>query len=248
MAEANISARERLIADILSRAGLPNAPLAMPKQIIEASAELDFRDLCAHRPPRLADQRHSYVSEPPKDFAAAVFLRRLAALIFSLIVAVAACELFIRYADTDGMSPIDDFRCALIAISTAWLAWGAALSLLGPALCSAADFPTSQWRTHQRANGNPCADLQRGSGWDLLARRREGRRAGTHRRRRYVRFRAAFRHDVTGDRRRRGTVVGKTRRRPPRRGPHLLSPPLTNNVGKKAGQCRGLRPPSGRRL
>ena len=75
--------------------------------------------------------RRSYVNEPPKGFAAAVFLRRLAAVIFSLIVSVAASELFIRYADTDGMSVIDVFRCALIAISTAWLAWGAALSLLG---------------------------------------------------------------------------------------------------------------------
>ena len=60
-----------------------------------------------------------------------VFLRRLAAVIFSLIVSVAATDLFIRYANTDGMSGVDDLRCALIAISTAWLAWGAALSLLG---------------------------------------------------------------------------------------------------------------------
>jgi hypothetical protein len=29
-------ARQRLVADILSRAGLPNAPLAMPKQVLEA--------------------------------------------------------------------------------------------------------------------------------------------------------------------------------------------------------------------
>ena len=61
----------------------------------------------------------------------AVLFRRLGAIIFSLIVSVAASELFIRYANTDGMSAVDDFRCALIAISTAWLAWGAALSLLG---------------------------------------------------------------------------------------------------------------------
>ena len=31
-------ARERLVADILGRAGLPNAPLAMPKQTLEAPA------------------------------------------------------------------------------------------------------------------------------------------------------------------------------------------------------------------
>jgi hypothetical protein len=30
--------RERLVADILGRAGLPNAPLAMPKQTLEAPA------------------------------------------------------------------------------------------------------------------------------------------------------------------------------------------------------------------
>lgn len=30
--------RDRLVADILSRAGLPNAPLAMPKQTLEAQS------------------------------------------------------------------------------------------------------------------------------------------------------------------------------------------------------------------
>jgi hypothetical protein len=30
--------RDRLLADILSRAGLPNAPLAMPKQTLESQA------------------------------------------------------------------------------------------------------------------------------------------------------------------------------------------------------------------
>jgi len=61
----------------------------------------------------------------------AVFLRRLSAVIFSLIVSVAATSLFVRYANTDGMSAVDYFRCVLIAVTTAWLAWGAALSLLG---------------------------------------------------------------------------------------------------------------------
>ena len=68
---------------------------------------------------------------PSAAISPMVFLRRLAAVIFSLIVSVAATDLFIRYANTDGMSGVDDLRCALIAISTAWLAWGAALSLLG---------------------------------------------------------------------------------------------------------------------
>ncbi len=62
---------------------------------------------------------------------AAVLFRRLAAIVFSLIVSFAATDLFVRYADTDGMSTVDTLRCALIAITTLWLAWGAALSLLG---------------------------------------------------------------------------------------------------------------------
>jgi membrane glycosyltransferase len=62
---------------------------------------------------------------------AVVLFRRLAAGIFTIIVTVAATELFVRYADSDGMSPVDLFRCGLIAVSTGWLAWGASLSLLG---------------------------------------------------------------------------------------------------------------------
>ena len=61
----------------------------------------------------------------------AVLFRRLAAMILSVLVSVAATDLFIRYANTGGMSWVDVFRCGLIAISTAWLAWGASLSLLG---------------------------------------------------------------------------------------------------------------------
>jgi membrane glycosyltransferase len=67
----------------------------------------------------------------PSRVSAVVVLRRLGAIVFSLIVSVAATDLFIRYADTDGMTALDVFRCALIAITTLWLAWGAALSLLG---------------------------------------------------------------------------------------------------------------------
>jgi membrane glycosyltransferase len=69
----------------------------------------------------------------PRQLAlpATVLFRRLAAIIFSGIASFAATDLFIRYANTDGMSAVDTFRCALIAISTAWLAWGAALSLFG---------------------------------------------------------------------------------------------------------------------
>jgi hypothetical protein len=35
-------ARERLVADILARAGLPNAPLAMPKQALETQTRWLF--------------------------------------------------------------------------------------------------------------------------------------------------------------------------------------------------------------
>jgi len=68
---------------------------------------------------------------PRGGWSTVVLFRRAAAIIFSLIVSFAATDLFIRYANTDGMSAIDTFRCALIAITTLWLAWGAALSLLG---------------------------------------------------------------------------------------------------------------------
>ena len=61
----------------------------------------------------------------------AVLFRRLGAMAFAVIVTVGATDLFIRYADTDGMSLVDDFRCGLIALTTLWLAWGAALSLMG---------------------------------------------------------------------------------------------------------------------
>ncbi len=71
------------------------------------------------------------MSKEPVRVPTAVFFRRLSALIFGILVAVAATDLFIRYADTDGMSWVDIFRCALIAVSTAWLAWGAALVLFG---------------------------------------------------------------------------------------------------------------------
>ena len=70
--------------------------------------------------------------KPARPISAAVIFRRLSAVVFSLVVSFAATDLFVRYADnTDGMSPIDTFRCALIAITTLWLAWGAVLSLLG---------------------------------------------------------------------------------------------------------------------
>ncbi len=52
-----------------------------------------------------------------------VVFRRLAAAIFSIVAAACAAELFIRYANTDGMSTVDTFRCIPIAIPT-WLLAG----------------------------------------------------------------------------------------------------------------------------
>ncbi|MDB5563181.1 MAG: glucans biosynthesis glucosyltransferase MdoH [Hyphomicrobiales bacterium] len=66
----------------------------------------------------------------PHSFKA-VYLRRLLAVLFSLSMSFAATQLFIRFADEGGFSYLDIFRCALIAVSTAWLAWGATLSLFG---------------------------------------------------------------------------------------------------------------------
>jgi hypothetical protein len=40
--DARLAARERMLADILGRAGLPNAPLAMPKQVLEAPSRWLF--------------------------------------------------------------------------------------------------------------------------------------------------------------------------------------------------------------
>jgi len=70
-------------------------------------------------------------SRPQLRISVAVVFRRIAAGLLSLMMSAAATELFVRYANTDGMSGVDTFRCVLIAISTAWLAWGASLSLLG---------------------------------------------------------------------------------------------------------------------
>ncbi|MDR3470152.1 MAG: glucans biosynthesis glucosyltransferase MdoH [Devosia sp.] len=86
------------------------------------------RDL---RAPAAADLTARMTGRRQLGLPAGVLLRRAAAIIFSVIVSFAATELFVSYADTDGLSAVDTFRCALIAISTAWLAWGAALSLLG---------------------------------------------------------------------------------------------------------------------
>jgi membrane glycosyltransferase len=60
-----------------------------------------------------------------------VIVRRIVAVVFAIVVSTAATQLFIRFTGEDGFSYIDVLRCGLIAISTAWLAWGAALSVFG---------------------------------------------------------------------------------------------------------------------
>ena len=40
--DTNRAARQRLLADILGRAGLPSAPLAMPKQTLELQSNWLF--------------------------------------------------------------------------------------------------------------------------------------------------------------------------------------------------------------
>ena len=60
-----------------------------------------------------------------------VLFRRGAALLMTVLISVGATQLFAQFAAQDGFSAVDIFRGALIAISTAWLAWGAVLSLFG---------------------------------------------------------------------------------------------------------------------
>ena len=56
---------------------------------------------------------------------------RLLALSSSLLAATAAGMVFFIYGAADGVSLIDVARTVLIALSTWWLAWGAATALLG---------------------------------------------------------------------------------------------------------------------
>jgi membrane glycosyltransferase len=56
---------------------------------------------------------------------------RALALASSLLAAAAAGMVFFVYGAADGLSTIDVVRAALIALSTWWLAWGAATALLG---------------------------------------------------------------------------------------------------------------------
>lgn len=60
------------------------------------------------------------------------------ALLFSVLAALAACALFLRFGATDGLSWLDALRSVLILLSTWWLAWGAATAFLGLTMRQAA--------------------------------------------------------------------------------------------------------------
>jgi len=60
-----------------------------------------------------------------------VTMRRAASIFFALAMALTASYLAIGYFNTDGLQWLDLVRVVLLALSTAWLAWGAVLALNG---------------------------------------------------------------------------------------------------------------------
>ena len=56
---------------------------------------------------------------------------RAAAVSFSLLCAAGAFIIFLQFGGADGIDTLDVVRAVLIFISTLWLAWGAALGLIG---------------------------------------------------------------------------------------------------------------------
>lgn len=58
-------------------------------------------------------------------------VRRVLSLSFALVTAAAASLLAVGYFQSDGLQWLDLVRVVLLAISTAWLAWGAVLALNG---------------------------------------------------------------------------------------------------------------------
>jgi len=58
-------------------------------------------------------------------------MRRAASIFFALAMALTASYLAIGYFNTDGLQWLDLVRVVLLALSTAWLAWGAVLALNG---------------------------------------------------------------------------------------------------------------------
>ncbi len=66
-----------------------------------------------------------------REGAAAVRRARLSAFVLSLAAASTGFLLFLQFGRADGLDGLDILRSLLILLSTFWLAWGAALGLLG---------------------------------------------------------------------------------------------------------------------
>lgn len=60
-----------------------------------------------------------------------LLLLRTLAVSLPVIAGVGAAALFLQYSSAGGLTPYAFVSAALLALSTAWLAWGAALSLIG---------------------------------------------------------------------------------------------------------------------
>lgn len=58
-------------------------------------------------------------------------LARFFALLITLALGATAASLFLQFAASDGLQALDFVRLGLITISTSWLAWGAAQSVVG---------------------------------------------------------------------------------------------------------------------
>ena len=70
-------------------------------------------------------------SGPTADGRAATALLRIVALGFCALCAAMAAALFVLSAATDGLQPAEAVAAILIAVTTGWLAWGAAQSFVG---------------------------------------------------------------------------------------------------------------------
>ncbi|MDK3020812.1 glucans biosynthesis glucosyltransferase MdoH [Pseudodonghicola flavimaris] len=76
---------------------------------------------------------------------------RLFALSFAAAMGLGACWLILLASDTDGIDLVDMLRAALILITTAWLAWGAAQALIGLISRPPARRPDPDWRPSTRS-------------------------------------------------------------------------------------------------
>ncbi|KFB08939.1 glucans biosynthesis glucosyltransferase MdoH [Nitratireductor basaltis] len=77
-------------------------------------------------------------------------IRRTISLLFALVTSVAASLLAGDYYFADGVQWIDLLRIGLLALSTAWLAWGASIAFNGLSANPRTDIPSSLPREHVR--------------------------------------------------------------------------------------------------